>query len=66
MEQCTVGTGIRIPLKVGRRMFTPIVRSSYKVYRLYKKPTAIERVNSRLDTAFLLEHQNRQLNPTFC
>ena len=55
-QQCEVGAGIRIPLDIDRRIFTPVARSSYKWKRLYKKRTAVERVNSRLDTAFGFEH----------
>jgi len=46
---------IRIPIKTDRRIFTPIDRSSYKWERYYKKRTAVERVNSRLDESFGFE-----------
>ena len=55
-QKCKVGSGIRVPLDVDRRIFTPVARSSYKWKRLYKKRTAVERVNSRLDTSFGFEH----------
>lgn len=53
--QCSVAQGIRIPLSVDRRIFTPIDRSSYKWKREYNKRTAVERVNSRLDVSFGFE-----------
>lgn len=52
---CEVGTGIRIPLKEDRRVFTPLARSSYRWESVYKKRTAVERVNSRLDVSFGFE-----------
>lgn len=53
--ECPVTQGIRIPLSQDRRVFTPIDRSSYKWEREYRKRTAVERVNSRLDTSFGFE-----------
>ena len=38
-----------------RRVFTPIARSSYAWARGYKRRTAVERVNSRLDGSFQFE-----------
>ena len=55
-ENCPVNSGIRIPLSLDRRIFTPVARSSYKWKTLYKKRTAVERVNSRLDVSFGFEH----------
>ncbi|MBC7341396.1 MAG: transposase [Clostridia bacterium] len=55
IEECRVKSGVRIPLKEDRRIFTPLVRSSYRWKSLYKKRTAVERVNSRLDRAFGFE-----------
>ncbi|AVX29974.1 Transposase DDE domain-containing protein [Carboxydocella thermautotrophica] len=55
MEQCSVSHGIRIPLAEDRRIFTPIDRASYKWEKEYKKRTAVERVNSRLDVSFGFE-----------
>ena len=49
------GRIVRIPLEKDRRIFTPIARSSYKFKREYKKRTAVERVNSRLDVSFGFE-----------
>lgn len=46
---------MRIPLEKDHRIFTPIARSSYKFKREYKKRTAVERVNSRLDVSFGFE-----------
>jgi len=49
------GRIVRIPLEKDRRVFTPIARSSYAFKREYKKRTAVERVNSRLDVSFGFE-----------
>lgn len=45
----------RISLEIDRRIFTPVARSSYVWERDYKKRTAVERVNSRLDVSFGFE-----------
>ncbi len=45
----------RVSLEVDRRIFTPVARSSYAWEREYKKRTAVERVNSRLDVSFGFE-----------
>jgi len=45
----------RVRLDLDRRIFTPIARSSYAWEREYKKRTAVERVNSRLDVSFGFE-----------
>jgi hypothetical protein len=45
----------RISLEIDRRVFTPVSRSSYAWEREYKKRTAVERVNSRLDVSFGFE-----------
>lgn len=50
------GRIVRIPLDKDRRIFTPVARSSYKWKREYAYRTAVERVNSRLDTSFGFEH----------
>jgi hypothetical protein len=55
-DWCKTRRGIRIPLKEDRRVFTPVARSSYAWKRLYAKRGAVERVNSRLDCSFGLEH----------
>lgn len=55
-EVCRVRGGLRVPLKEERRIFTPVARPSYRWGRLYKKRTAVERVNSRLDVSFGFEH----------
>jgi len=47
--------GERVSLEMDRRIFTPIARSSYAWEREYKKRTAVERVNSRLDVSFGFE-----------
>jgi len=52
---CPVGNAVRISLKEDRRVFTPLARSSYRWKEIYKKRTAVERVNSRLDVSFGFE-----------
>ena len=52
---CNVGHSVRIKLSEDRRVFTPVARSSYLWKKLYKKRTAVERVNGRLDTSFGFE-----------
>jgi len=54
-KECPVKASIRIPLATDRRIFTPLARSSYRWKDLYKKRTAVERVNSRLDVSFGFE-----------
>ena len=55
MKQCCATGGVSIPLEEERRIFTPLARSSYKWITYYKKRTAVERVNSRLDEAYGFE-----------
>jgi hypothetical protein len=45
----------RVSLEIDRRIFTPVSRSSYAWERGYKRRTAVERVNSRLDVSFGFE-----------
>ena len=45
----------RISLDEDRRVFTPLARSSYKWADMYKKRTAVERVNGRLDVSYGFE-----------
>lgn len=52
---CKTGRQIRIPLSEDRRVFTPVARSSHPWSRLYDLRTAVERVNSRVDGAFMFE-----------
>jgi len=52
------GRIVRVPLDFDRRIFTPLYRSSYKWKREYKHRTAVERVNSRIDTSFGFENHN--------
>lgn len=49
------GRSVRISLEQDPRIFVPTARSSYAWKREYKKRTAVERVNSRLDTSFHFE-----------
>jgi len=53
--ECPAGKAVRIKLAEDRRVFTPIARSSYTWGRTYKKRTAVERVNSRLDVSYGFE-----------
>ena len=47
---------VRIPLAENRRVFLPLARSTYRWERVYRKRTAVERVNSRLDVSFGFEN----------
>jgi len=53
---CELPEQIRIPLSEDRRIFSPVARDSYKWKRIYASRTAVERVNSRIDTMFGFEH----------
>lgn len=55
-SQCPVKKAVRIALAEERRVFTPLARSSYKWKEEYKRRTAVERVNSRLDVSFGFEN----------
>jgi len=50
------GRIVRVPLDTDRRLFTPQARDSITWTRQYKRRTAVERVNSRLDVSFGFEH----------
>jgi len=58
-ERCCGNSGygriVRVDRKVAPRIFTPLARPSLAFERLYKKRTAAERVNSRLDVSFGFE-----------
>jgi DDE family transposase/transposase-like protein DUF772 len=54
-KRCKAKTGVRIPLNVDRRVFTPLARNTYVWKRTCKKRTAVERVNSRLDVSYGFE-----------
>lgn len=54
-SECKVKKSIRITRKTDLRIFTPISRASRKWKNLYKKRTAVERINSRLDVSFGFE-----------
>lgn len=45
----------RIKCEEGRRIFTPVARSSHKWERLYKKRTGVERINGRIDRDYRFE-----------
>jgi hypothetical protein len=49
------GRVVHVPLKRNRRTFTPIARSTQKWKKAYKRRTAVERVNARLDTVLGFE-----------
>ena len=55
IKQCRVKSAVRIRLEEEPRIFTPLARSSYAWKSIYKKRTAVERVNSRLDRVFGFE-----------
>lgn len=55
MTQCPVAKNLRISLEEDRRVFTPLARSSYKWKKLYNKRSSVERVNSRIETAYCFE-----------
>ena len=60
--QSDYGKVVRIPLEKDRRMFTPIPRGTEAWARAYKRRTAVERVNSRLDRVLGFElHTTRGL-----
>ena len=50
------GRVLRVPLETDRRIFTPIARPSPKWQKAYKRRSAVERVNSRLDQVLGFEH----------
>lgn len=54
-DHCPLAKGLRIPISLNRRIFTPIDRSSYVWRRRYRARTAVERVFSRLDVSFGFE-----------
>jgi hypothetical protein len=49
------GRVVRVPLARDRRIFLPLHRPSQGFARAYKKRTAIERVNARLDHVYGFE-----------
>jgi hypothetical protein len=55
-ETCCYRKGVRIKRSINPRVFCRLPRSTYKWKREYKKRTAVERVNSRLDVSFGFEH----------
>ncbi len=62
-ERCHISDNIRIDIESNRRIFTPLARSSYKWKTMYKKRSAVERVNSRMDESFCFEkHFIRGIN----
>ena len=61
--ECKRTGGVRIPLETDKRVFTSIDRSSYKWEREYKKRTAVERVNSRLDVSLGFENHTIRGKP---
>lgn len=55
-SQCRIGASVRVPIEEDRRVFGPVARDSYKWADLYKRRTAAERLNSRLDVSFGFEN----------
>lgn len=55
-DSCPAKSGVRIPISEDRRIFTPLARSTHSWTREYKKRTAVERVNSRIDVSFGFEN----------
>ncbi len=56
-EECQIGRQKRIKItEENIRRFPPLARNTYSWGRLYKKRTAVERVNSRLEGPFRLEN----------
>ena len=49
------GRIVRVPRSIDQRTFTPVARPTLAFKRLYKKRTAVERVNSRLDVSYGFE-----------
>jgi len=52
---CSIPKEFRIPLATDRRIFTAVPRDSLKWKKMYAMRSALERVNSRLDTMFGFE-----------
>lgn len=55
-HKCPVNNCVRIKLGEDARIFSPVARTTYKWPELYKKRTAVERVNSRMDVSSGFEH----------
>jgi hypothetical protein len=58
-QRCSSGSDygrvVRVSRQFDRRTFTPVARPSPKFERLYRKRTAVERVNARLDVSYGFE-----------
>jgi len=54
-DRCRLHQGLRIRLDEDRRIFTPLARNTPGWERAYKRRSAVERVNSRLDESFGFE-----------
>lgn len=55
---CPIGSGsgqVRVPLTVDRRIFTPVARPSGTWKKHYRRRTAVERVNARIDQGYGFE-----------
>lgn len=50
------GRTVRVPLDRDRRIFGPVLFDTREFKKLYNRRTSVERVNSRLDNIFGLEH----------
>ena len=53
--RCPVKGAVRVKLSQDRRVFTPLARATHAFGRIYRKRSAAERVNSRVDAPFGLE-----------
>jgi len=49
------GRVVRVPLKTNQRIFTPVARHTFKWEKAYRKRSAVERVNGRIDQVFGFE-----------
>jgi len=52
------GRIVRVPISIDRRVFTPLARTTYRWATSYKRRTAVERVNSRLDRVLGFEEHH--------
>lgn len=54
-DKCKIPKVLRIKVEDDPRRFPPVARESYKFKKMYKTRTAVERVNSRLDSGLGLD-----------
>lgn len=53
--RCRMHAGVRVPLDQDRRIFTTLARPSLAFERAYRRRSAVERVNARIDQSFGFE-----------